>query len=76
MLHLNAKGEKSLASGVTFAALAIMAVILRLLTKLYIKGAWAADDTWAIISLLSFLAFIGVEFWGELDPALEMTDRH
>ena len=64
MVPLSEDGKRSLGSGVAFTVLATVAVALRLLTKVYTKGRWAADDSWAIVSLLSLFARMGVEFWG------------
>lgn len=64
MVHLNSDGKASLGSGIAFTTLALLAVGLRLLTKIYTKAAWAHDDSWAVMSLAALFAWLGVEFWG------------
>ena len=64
MVQLNSNGKTSLGSGIAFTALAAVAVALRLLTKLYTKASWAADDSWAVVSLIALFAWMGAEFWG------------
>ena len=69
MVYLNPDGKRSLGSGIAFTVLATTAVGLRLLTKLYTKNKWAADDSWIIVSLVALFAFLGVELWGLYFPS-------
>ncbi|KAI4149426.1 MAG: hypothetical protein LQ341_001322 [Variospora aurantia] len=64
MVHLNADGKRSLGSGIAFTILAAVAVTLRLFSKVYTKAPWAADDSWAVLSLIALFAWMAVEFWG------------
>ena len=64
MAKLNSTGKMVMGSGVAFTVLATVAVALRLLAKLYTKTSWAADDSWAVVSLITLFAWTAVEFWG------------
>ena len=64
MVSLNSTGKTTLGSGIAFTALATIAVALRLLAKLYTKTSWAADDSWAVFSLVALFAWTGAELWG------------
>ena len=64
MVKLNSNGKTALGSGIAFTVIASIAVGLRLLTKLYTKTSWAADDSWAVVSLVALFAWMAAEFWG------------
>ena len=64
MVKLNSNGKTALGTGIAFTVIATVAVALRLLTKLYTKSKWAADDAWAVVSLVALFAWMAAEFWG------------
>ena len=65
MTQLNARGKETLGSGIAFLFVAAAAIALRFYTKTFTKAKWAADDWWISLSLVSFSAWIGIEFWGK-----------
>ena len=64
MVNLNSNGKRALESGIAFTVIATIAVALRLLTKRYTKIKWAADDSWAVVSLVALFGWITAQFWG------------
>lgn len=72
MPDLNSNEKTSLGSGIASTFLAVVAVALRILTKVSTKGGWATDDSWAIVSLVSLFAWMGVEFWGRMSASLRI----
>jgi len=64
MDQLNADGAHIFFTGIHFGILATIAVLLRLLTRRFIKARYGWDDWWIIFTLVVFYAYLGVMIWG------------
>lgn len=50
---------------VSLSALSVLAVFLRVVARIKTKSPFKADDWWAYISLILFLAYVSLCIWGK-----------
>ena len=64
MVVLNSNGVASFVSAAVFLPIAVIAVVLRLLSKTFTKAKYGADDWWCLTSLALFCGWIAGVVWG------------
>jgi hypothetical protein len=67
MVQYNAHSSGIIALIVIFGSLSILAVILRFVARSRTKAKYGADDWFAVASLISVLAYMGIMIWGVFD---------
>ena len=66
MVQISSDGEKILGLSVAMIILTGLAVVLRFITRLRTKASLAADDWWAVTSLVFYYTYMGLRLWSKL----------
>lgn len=63
---LNSTGKQTLGTGIAFAVISILAIVLRFLANHVTKKKTGADDWFILVALAGYLAHMGAAIWGTL----------
>lgn len=66
---LDLTGKQTVGSGIAFAVISIIAIILRFLANYVTKKKIGADDFFIVVAVAAYLSHIGVAFWGTFTPS-------
>ena len=67
MDSLSSDGRSVFSSALAMTILASVSVALRFLARYWTTASFAADDWWILSAMIFMYAWMGVQFWGELD---------
>ena len=59
-------GKTVIVTSIVFPLIAIVAALLRLISKRFVKAGFAADDAWIVAAVVFMIVLEGVQIWSEL----------